>query len=325
LINDKKSLPRVGTRAAVFAIYRLSGLISVPRSFVLKQSVFFFLLLTLLIGRADAAVYDVYILAGQSNMDGRGNADDLAEPLASPQAGTLIYYANPANPSRGDSTIRPGWQTLAPGFSIPPNRRGNPLPSGAFGPEISFASALRQANPSGHAIAIIKVSRGGTNLHTDWSPTGFMYQAMIQEVAAAIQLLADAGDSGTIRGMLWHQGESDASSNPNYRENLEELIANVRVAFDRPHLPFVIGELAQTKPQAFRHLQQTIAQENAGVEFAGSDDLNTTDGTHFDADGQVLLGQRYAQALATVPEPSSLCLLAFAGTVVLRPRHPLID
>lgn len=287
----------------------------------MKHSVLFSLLLCLFVGHANAATYDVYILAGQSNMDGRGAVSGLSTPLSSPQIGQLIYYANPADPSAsGESTVRSaGWQTLAPGFSVAPGTRGNALPSSTFGPEVSFVDAMRIADPTGNPIAIIKVARGGTNLNSDWSPTGFMYQGLITEVNSALQSLATGGDAGVVRGMLWHQGESDTNDINNYQANLETLIADVRTELSDPLLPFVIGELGQTKPEAFRELQATIAQENAGVGFVSSLGLNTPDNTHFDAAGQVVLGQRYAEQIGVlIPEPSSLLFAGLGGLILIR-------
>ena len=231
-----------------------------------------------------------------------------ASPQASAQAGTPIYYTHPANPGKeSEKTTRSkGWQTLEPGYSVPTRSRPVDLPSQTFGPEVSFAMTMRQANEGGNPIAIIKVTRGGTNLRSDWSPKGYMYQAMIAEVKKALQALKDSGDEGVLRGMLWHQGESDSKRLDEYQGELETLITNARKELASPELPFVIGELAQSKPEAFRDLQRKIATDNDHVFFVSSKELNTTDGTHFDTDGQVVLGQRFAEIFRTpVLKPQS--------------------
>lgn len=281
-----------------------------------------FICCLLLVGFDSAARdYDVYILAGQSNMDGRGNAADLEKPFAAPQAGTLIYYTNPANPGKkGEAKVSSGWTELAPGYSIGPGARDKGLRSMTFGPEVSFASAIAKAVPSDNPIAIIKIARGGTNLHTDWSPDGYMYKAFLAEVRAATKSLAGNGrHTATIRGVVWHQGESDAGherKHPgSYQDNLEELIANIRKALKDDDLPFVIGELAQTKPKAFREMQRKIATDNERVGFTSSTGLGVIGGpkndqTHFNAGAQITFGKRYAQTLATlVPRTSSLGFL----------------
>ena len=57
-----------------------------------------------------ATQYDVYLLSGQSNMDGRGQAADLSETERKPFEHAVIFYRNP--PVTSD-----GWKPLAPGFS----------------------------------------------------------------------------------------------------------------------------------------------------------------------------------------------------------------
>src|SRR5689334_20230281 len=67
-----------------------------------------------------ATHYHVYILSGQSNMDGRGKKSELVGQLAQwakPQSDVLITYSN--------STLRgpyksEGWKPLEPGYSVPP-------------------------------------------------------------------------------------------------------------------------------------------------------------------------------------------------------------
>src|SRR5690606_27920402 len=90
-------------------------------------------------------------------------------------------------------------------------------PSPRFGPEVSFGKIMSENTP-GRRVAIIKVSRGGTNLHTEWDPSetpddpqGHMYAGFAQSVPLAIQALQAQGHSVEIRGMIWHQGEGDGS------------------------------------------------------------------------------------------------------------------
>lgn len=281
--------------------------------------------LALLATAVHAAEYDVYILAGQSNMDGRGKVEGLKGEVAGPQSGSLIYYANPADPSRaGEKTVRSGWQTLAPGYSIAPGtKRDDPLPNPTFGPELSFVQALSRAQPGGNPVAIVKVTRGGTNLRSDWSPTGFMYRSLVSELDAALEALATDGHSGTVRGMLWHQGESDSNRVGQYQSEFEALVLNIRTTVKDPALPVVIGELAQVKSPTFRELQRKIADGDERIGFASSLGLNTPDKTHFDADAQVVLGQRYAQSLAqirAVPEPASFMVFGVCSAFMLQRR-----
>ena len=56
-------------------------------------------------------------------------------------------------------------------------------------------------------------------------------------------------EMGTIKGVLWHQGESDSSPARSalYKERLVELIERFRHDLDSPDVPFVIGQLGRFK------------------------------------------------------------------------------
>lgn len=254
---------------------------------------------------ASSTNYDVYLIGGQSNMDGRGYNSDLTGTKsiwAQPQNNVLIYYANPVNLDATNPTYNTGWQTLAPGFSVPPGFSGT-LPSARFGPEISFAKTI--ASQSGnHRIALIKVTQSGTSLSGDWRPsTGYMYATLTNFVRIALQQLRDQGASCTLRGLIWHQGESDTSGSAalNYETNLTELIHSVRSDLGITNLPFVVGEIATNKTEVVRQAQFNVAQNVPFVGFASADGLTTVDGTHFTSDGVLILGQRFVNAVEVPP------------------------
>jgi iduronate 2-sulfatase len=120
-----------------------------------------------------------------------------------------------------------------------------------FGPELTIGYVLANAYP-GHHIALIKVSKGGTSLAEDWSPGQDMYDDFTNAVPTALQQLQalnGGGNTYTVRGMLWHQGEADYGETHDYYENLlTNFIASARSALGLPGLPFVIGEINQVNP-----------------------------------------------------------------------------
>src|SRR5690606_28394287 len=118
-----------------------------------------------------AGVIDVYIVAGQSKADGRGTTSELVGSLAKYQAAqsdVLMRYTNPGN-SNGTNAYQSNWTPLAPGFAVPPGYQ-SALPSSRFGPEVSFGYDVAQFTTD-RKVAIIKVTRGGTNLYSQWDPT----------------------------------------------------------------------------------------------------------------------------------------------------------
>lgn len=259
-----------------------------------------------------ADVFDVYIAAGQSNMDGRGFISELTGPLssyASPQTDVLLRYTNPGN-SDGSNAYQTNWISLTPGYSVEPNYTGA-LPSSRFGPDVSYGREMAD-NTASRRVAIIKVTRGSTSLENDWDPSsavngpqGHMYAGFENAVPQAIQALQAMGHSVEVRGMIWHQGEADSSaSSSQYQANLTEFIQTVRQDLGYSTLPFLIGELesfAGTRDRtAVRNAQIAVASAMDFVEFVPSTGLPVqSDENHFTTAGVVELGQRFATTMQT--------------------------
>ena len=88
----------------------------------------------------NADEYDVYLLAGQSNMDGRGQVSELTPEQRLSFDDAIIFYRNLLKSSDG-------WKPLGPGFSMPPKYKGD-LPSPMFGPELGFAQEMLSPAPT---------------------------------------------------------------------------------------------------------------------------------------------------------------------------------
>jgi len=263
---------------------------------------------------------DVYIMAGQSNMDGRGDVSDLSqEQLASLQNDTIINYVNPGSERERDQpqSTTPDLDAGTGGFT--------PLVPGGF----SVASTSSRV--------LIKVSRGGTNLRNDWlvnpnvntvddEPQGFLYRALMERVAAGLAELEADGSTAIVRGVVWHQGESDSSTtNVNlYAGRFADFVAGVRDEFGAD-IPFVLGELSRDRPNSveFNDNLPNVVATAPGLSFISSEGLTTPgstnpddDTTHFDANGQLELGQRFAAAFGDedvepLPQPPVFVLFDF--------------
>src|SRR4051812_6782920 len=196
-------------------------------------------------GRAEH--YDVFLVAGQSNGDGRGKAAELTGPLANwakPRADVLI--ASSSSPLRGPALDSGGFKPLRPGWSVAPGKaRPAALPSGPFGPEVSFGRGLADRLP-GKRIALVKYAEGGTSLAKDWNPAvrGRLYDAFLAFTRKSLKELTDKGHTVAVRGMIWHQGESDAGlTAEEYQKQLTPFITRVGADLGVPDLPFGIGEV----------------------------------------------------------------------------------
>ena len=274
--------------------------------------------------------FDVYILAGQSNTDGRAEVSDLSgAQLANLQNNAIISYLNPGSErERANPTSNPndldvgtnGFRSLVPGgFSVDSTsfRRR----SDTFGPELAFGASIAEATGTNNQIAIIKVSRGGTNLRNDWrvnstvnsgpdEPEGFLYRALLEEVNDRLADLRSDGSTAIVKGFIWHQGESDSTNGVNsYVERYIEFVESVRDEFGE-NIPFAVGELSRARSNSGTfnaNLNQLVADSAnntsgvpSNISLVSSLGLETpsNDTTHFNADGQLELGQRFATAIA---------------------------
>jgi iduronate 2-sulfatase len=254
---------------------------------------------------ARAEHYDIFLLAGQSNMDGRGKVSDLTGELASwkkEQPDVLFAYSNSG--TRGKQLASDGWIKLAPGYSVRPGKpKVEKLPGDTFGPEIGFGRTVADALHT--HIAILKYVEGGTSLQKDWrvGAKDGIYAGMIPFVQKRLADLTARGDTFTLRGFVWHQGESDASlSQEEYSTLLQNLISSVRKDLQAPQLPVVIGEVYDNgKRDNIRAAEKSTAAKLPYCEFAPATGLKTQDeGTHFDAASQIELGKRMGNAMLKV-------------------------
>ncbi|MDA7888161.1 sialate O-acetylesterase [Akkermansiaceae bacterium] len=258
-----------------------------------------FLLSSALLLTVSAEEFEIYLLAGQSNMDGRGQASDLSEAQRAPSTHAIIYYRNPPHSSEG-------WKPFGPGYSIAPKYKGQ-LPSPTFGPEIGFVETTLKSQPS-KKLALIKGSKGGSSLRVDWNPgekgnpksQGPRYRSFIETIELALAALKKDGHSGKIRGLIWHQGESD-SNQPTaaHQKRLINFIARIREDVGNPNLPVVLGQVYDNgNRDKVRAAISGASKAVPACGLASAEGTKTWDpGTHFDAQSQLLLGKRFAEEM----------------------------
>lgn len=243
-----------------------------------------------------AAPVKVYLLAGQSNMQGVGVNSELSPPYSHPQT-DVNFWAGSA------------WAPLSPGFGVNGTN---------FGPEVSFGRAIKDANP-GDEIYLIKHAVSGTALYNDWDPgSGPQHTAFVNAVDAALTNLDNASIDYEIAGMIWMQGESDAIEGQGaaYEANLTAFIADMRSRYSTPDMPFVIGRILPgwANSGIVRTAQQAVGEDDAYAAWIDTDGFDES-GLHYNTQGQIDLGIAFAQGLeaAHAPAPSA----AIAGTVML--------
>lgn len=263
-------------------------------------------------GEAAPRALDLYILAGQSNMDGYAFATGLPPSLAVGQADVALYWSGNA----AWTALQPASYAVLYGWDC-------------FGPEVSFGRFMADLDPD-QPVALIKHAVGGTGLYDYWYPgtsredpgQGVGYHDLIATFDAATDALDAEGVAWRVAGMLWMQGESDALADASiagaYEANLTRLITRARADFEAPDLPFVIGKIycpTCTYGDVVRTAEDAVAAADEAVFAFDTDDLPiNNDNIHYDAPGQRALGERFAQAMLGLPlSPSARPAFVLSG------------
>lgn len=264
---------------------------------------------------------DVYLLGGQSNMQGIAKINNLPPKQFSTNAVPHTYFWNGTQ-----------FEPFILGKTKTSSRAGE------FGPELGFALSMATVeNP----IYLIKYHASGQPLHHGWNGNkwvggepapgrrnfypgeqpddinmGKLYSAMLNSYMAGMKNLEDAGHVPVVRGFLWMQGEQDS-------KNEESAIAYA-VSLRRLHrrlgedlgcegaLPMAFGQVLPHEPPLarFTHRDELRDQMSAVDADSGRPEavaqiiMVSTDGfgllpdtVHYNAAGQLRLGRAFAVAI----------------------------
>lgn len=220
----------------------------------------------------------VYLLIGQSNMAGRA-------PFTKEESGAIerAYLLNKEgkweqaeNPLNRYSTIRKGlgMQKLNPGYSF------------------SKTMLEKQEDIS---IGLVVNAKGGSKIE-QWKKGTRFYNEIIRRAR-------EAQKKGTLKGILWHQGESNAKNPDGYLDKLKTLITDLRSDLGAKDLPFVAGQV--NKVPKINEQIATLPKTVGATGFVRSEGLKAMDRWHFNAESMKLLGKRYAEEMLNLQSKSA--------------------
>jgi hypothetical protein len=236
----------------------------------------------------------LFLLIGQSNMEGWATAE-AADRVQDPRV-KVLGFDNCTNLGRQYNQ----WYTAAP-----------PLHAcfAGVGPGDSFARTLAAAYP-GKTIGLVPCAISGVDI--DYFRKGVVSTRRSQfrippdnHWAGAYDFVIErarlAQQVGVIRGIIFHQGESD-NGNPAWVGKVKEMVTDLRTDLGLGEgVPFIAGELLYTGCCSLHNglLPQLPAQiPNAYVVSACG--LAGADEAHFNLAGYRELGLRYAQQMLQV-------------------------
>jgi len=277
-------------------------------------------------------VGDLFILAGQSNMDGCGKLVDCERP--SPMVRCFYYddrwgiaedplcrYNEAVDPVHWGLDVtsenREQWAQFDRDFRV----------AGA-GLGVRFGKEIFRRH--GVPVGLLACSHGGTSLD-QWSPDlahldgKSLYGSMLRRVRAV---------GGKAAACLWYQGESDANAEaaPLFREKLGKLIRALRRDLGQPELPFLqvqlgpfYGEPADAFPEwnCVQTEQIAIEGDLPNVATVAAIDLELSDAIHIGTVGEKTLGVRLAHLASRLVYGDTTCEIGprFAGAAVSEDRR----
>jgi hypothetical protein len=245
-----------------------------------------------------AAPADIFLLAGQSNMEGAGPLTESTTISRVFVFGSDFNYYEAKEPvselgksrSQFSRWIRPG----------------------GVGPGLSFAANLlnvgHQRPTPPRCVVLVPVARGGTNIQS-WQHSmrpGTLYFEMLERARAASL-------AGQIAGLLFFQGENDAEGKTEDRPHewgvyFIEFVNDIRTDLGIPDLPVIFAQIKSDDGLGGVVKKQQADVSVHHVAMIKTDDLATqAEATvHFTTESYREIGRRFAEAyvgLATSVEP----------------------
>jgi hypothetical protein len=223
----------------------------------------------------------IFLLAGQSNMAGRG----FVQPSDTISSSRVLML------NKDNQWV----YAKEPLHYYEPGRTG--LDCG-----LSFGKELSRLYGKNITIGLVPCAVGGSSIEQWLGDSTYrgvtLYSNFIGKARAAMQ-------SGMIKGLLWHQGESNAGarSYKNYRENLQVFFGRIRKDINQPDLPVYAGKLgsflkkaSNPNAEAVNKDLELLSSSYKNFHVISTSDLTpNTDTIHFDSRSQREMGKRFAK------------------------------
>jgi len=249
----------------------------------------------------DVFVGDVWILAGQSNMEGVGWMSERSAAMAPVRAFYMDHQWRAAEDPLHEldkSVVRVHHQLHGGRAPVRPAHIG-------VGPGVAFGQELYQR--TGIPIGLLACAHGGTSM-AQWDPSlialgdGSLYGAAIHKLNL---------NGGGLSGIYWYQGCSDtnhAEDVENYTPRMQRLIGAFRKDSESPKLPFVLVQLSRFvyedldagKWTSIRESQRLLPTLVAHTATVPAIDLELDDSIHVSGLAMERLGRRSAAAALSI-------------------------
>lgn len=229
--------------------------------------------------------FHLYLLVGQSNMAGRGKVTE-EDRKSSPRVLML--------------TKERKWVP-----AVDPLHFDKPIAGVGLGR--SFAKEMA-GEDEGTTIGLIPCAVGGSPIQA-WEPGGYHPSTKTHPWDDMLPRAKTAMEAGSLKGILWHQGESDSKEElaKKYEERLHALVARFRKELKSPQVPFVAGQMGNWPERPWNEWKKMVDAAHRSLPdkvdktaFVSSEGLQHRDEVHFDRASYLEFGKRYAEAFRKV-------------------------
>ena len=229
--------------------------------------------------------FHLFLLIGQSNMAGRGQVE----------ATDKIVHAHLMMLNKQ--------QVWVP--AIDPLHFDKPAVIGV-GPGRTFGLDYLADHPD-VTVGLIPCAVGGSPI-ASWEPGSFDDATKTHPYDDMLVRAREAMKAGTLKGILWHQGESDSKAEQAsvYEQKLHALIQRLRSDLSEGRdsadpVPFIAGQMGQFAERPWNDARKQVDAVHRNLPttvpatgFASSDGLtHKGDEVHFDSASARELGHRY--------------------------------
>ncbi len=252
----------------------------------------------------DVAVGDLWVLGGQSNMEGVGDLVDVQQPVDGvhtfDMADNWAVAREPLHRLKS-SADKVHWAKNEKGDPVrwTIQREDEAYATRKKGAGLGLPFAIELYRRSGVPIGLVPCAHGGTSMD-QWSPTlkdkagDSLYGATVRRIQAL---------GGRVKGVLWYQGESDASDKVvnDFPAKFEALVAAFRADTAQNDLPFYFVQIGRhvnaSNVAAWNKVQeyQRLAEGKiAKTGMVAALDLGLDDQIHVGTQDLKRLGRRMA-------------------------------
>ncbi len=254
----------------------------------------------------------VFLVAGQSNTDGRVPNNELPEYIKQNKY-SHCYWSYGSGDISGKGKFERFWPRVD---------KKTPHDCWAYDAVVNYFLD----NSLGQDFYIIKESLGGTAIDTAAQSNNHMYwsanpaylastkasdkggksllKAFTDNIGACIDnKLSKLKGGYDIKALIWHQGESDIKQGENYHDNLKGVIDYIRQYLVKKtgnkryaQLPVIIGGIVHSglgHSNKVAYAQIKLSWEDKNIHYVDVHDATLrSDNLHFDAKGAELLGRK---------------------------------